>query len=188
MTKKEIRQNIQKQLVKMPKRDKEKLSEQIRGKLFATKEWEAAHTIGVTVSRGTEIDTYSIIRRAWEDGKVVAVPKCHPSDFSMSFHKLESFDQLETVYYGLKEPIIEKVEPVFPEQIDLLIVPGLAYDQGGYRIGFGGGYYDRYLQRYSNRTVSLLLPIQLVHDLPKESFDLPIDCLILPDKVKYVRK
>ncbi|WLD92070.1 5-formyltetrahydrofolate cyclo-ligase [Alkalihalobacillus sp. AL-G] len=188
MTKQEIRKSIQKQLVKMPKQEREHLSRHIRDNLFATKEWKSAETIGVTVSRGAEIDTYPIIRRGWEDGKSVVVPKCHPGDFSMDFRKLQSFDELETVYFGLKEPIIEETQSVSPDQIDLLIVPGLAYDESGYRVGFGGGYYDRYLQRYSNRTVSLLFPSQLVNELPRESFDFPVDGLILPDLVKYVRE
>ncbi|WP_349407819.1 5-formyltetrahydrofolate cyclo-ligase [Pseudalkalibacillus sp. SCS-8] len=186
--KKSLRADIQKKLAELSPEIRNEQSEMIREQLFNTEEWRQASTIGVTVSRGTEINTYPIIEKAWEEGKTVAVPKCDAKDFSMDFRKLESFDQLEVVYFGLKEPIVEKTERIKPNQIDLLIVPGLLFDEEGFRVGFGGGFYDRYLERYDGKTGSLLHPIQLHPDIPKESFDRPVDFLVFPDRVQYTNR
>ncbi|MCF6137912.1 5-formyltetrahydrofolate cyclo-ligase [Pseudalkalibacillus berkeleyi] len=181
--KKKMRMDIQKKLSNLSDGTRDQESVQIREQLFQTDDWKKSDTIGVTVSRGNEINTYPIIEKAWEEGKTVVVPKCHAKDFSMDFRKIDSFEQLEVVYFGLKEPVVEKTELITPDEIDLLIVPGLLFDEEGFRIGFGGGFYDRYLERYTGTTVSLLHPVQLNNDIPRESFDKPVDYLILPKKV-----
>lgn len=181
--KKKMRMDIQKKLSDLSDGIRDLESEQMREQLFQTDIWKNATTIGVTVSRGNEINTYPIIERAWGEEKTVVVPKCHAKDFSMDFRKIDSYEQLEVVYFGLKEPIVEKTELITPEEIDLLIVPGLLFDEKGFRIGFGGGFYDRYLERYPGITVSLSHPVQLNNDIPKEPFDKPVDYLILPKKV-----
>ena len=75
---------------------------------------------------------------------------------------MQRFDQLESVYFGLLEPIEAETDFVAKDNIDLLIVPGIAFTEPGYRTGVGGGYYDRYLQHYQGRTVSLAFHEQIV--------------------------
>ncbi|WP_261129467.1 5-formyltetrahydrofolate cyclo-ligase [Bacillus sp. Marseille-Q3570] len=181
--KKERRKSTQKKLAGLSKSSKHSDEEKLRQQLFELDVWERSKTVGLTVSRGNEIDTYPIIEKAWQQGKTVVVPKCKAADHSMDFRKLTSFDELETVYFGLKEPIVSKTEVVEPSRIDLLVVPGLLYDQEGFRIGFGGGYYDRYLKRYTGVTLSLLHTVQLTDRVPRESFDQPVEILVLPDKL-----
>ncbi|WP_221565575.1 5-formyltetrahydrofolate cyclo-ligase [Alkalihalobacillus sp. TS-13] len=185
--KKELRKSTQKKLAGLSKSSKHRDEEKTRKQLFELDVWERSKTVGLTVSRGNEFDTYPIIEKAWQQGKSVVVPKCNATDHSMDFRKLTSFDELETVYFGLKEPIVSKTEAVEPGGIDLLVVPGLLYDQDGYRIGFGGGYYDRYLKRYTGLTLSLLHTVQFTDKVPKESFDQPVDILVLPDKLIKTR-
>ena len=96
----------------------------------------------------------------------------------MDFRKLERFDQLESVYSGLLEPIESKTNLVEPSDIDLLIVPGIAFDSEGFRMGFGGGYYDRFLQSFKGNTVSLAFREQIVSNLPKEDHDIPVEKII----------
>ena len=98
-----------------------------------------------------EVDTYQIIRKAWDEGKRIVTPKCLPKDRQMDFRVLDRFDQLESVYFGLLEPIESKTVRVDPEEIDLLIVPGMAFERRGFRMGVGGGYYDRFLQALSRK-------------------------------------
>ncbi|WP_408006771.1 5-formyltetrahydrofolate cyclo-ligase [Pseudalkalibacillus sp. A8] len=181
--KNELRKSTQRKLSGLSKSVKEINEEKIREQLFQLDVWKKATTIGITVSRGNEINTYPIIQEAWEQRKTVVVPKCNSHDHSMDFRKLTSFDQLEIVFFGLKEPIVSKTEIVDPVEIDLLIVPGLLYDPNGYRIGFGGGYFDRYLKRYNGPTISLLHTVQLTERVPTESFDQPVDLLVMPDKI-----
>ena len=98
-----------------------------------------------------EVNTYPIIEKAWEEGKKVVVPKCNKEARTMSFRKISNFDQLETVYMNLREPIPALTEEVNADEIDLQIVPGVAYTERGERIGYGGGYYDRYLMHYKGK-------------------------------------
>ncbi|CAM3805971.1 5-formyltetrahydrofolate cyclo-ligase [Mesobacillus zeae] len=158
--------------------DYEERSSRIANDLCQNCMWQEAGTIAITVSRFPEVDTYQIIRKAWEQGKKITVPKCFPADRTMIFRSLDKFEQLEQVYYGLYEPIIEETEEVTSEKIGLMVVPGLAFTPQGFRLGFGGGYYDRYLEGYRGRTVSLAFSEQVVSGLPVEPHDMPVECVI----------
>ncbi|MCO7176509.1 5-formyltetrahydrofolate cyclo-ligase [Sporolactobacillus kofuensis] len=160
----------------------------VRNRLFDSDLWKNTKTLGITLSIGREIETMAIITRAWAEKKRVAVPKCDPSDRSLHFYKLDSFRQLESGYFGLMEPITEKTRAVDKHAIDLLIVPGVGFDLNGYRIGYGGGYYDRFLQRFSGLTVSLLLQMQLIDAVPVEEHDQNVDWLITEDNSYQVKK
>lgn len=154
------------------------LSEKIEASLYTQKEWQEAKVIGITLSMGKEVHTDSIIERAWKEGKKVAVPKCERGTGKMTFRCITNFDQLETVYMNLREPIPSITEIVGPEQMDLLIVPGVVFTREGIRIGYGGGYYDRYLENYEGNTLSLAFHFQVVSYIPAEPFDQPIQKII----------
>ncbi|MDJ1475757.1 5-formyltetrahydrofolate cyclo-ligase [Bacillus sp. LS15-K4] len=154
------------------------LSEQIAFSLYAQKEWAEAKTIGITLSMENEVNTYSIIEKAWEEGKKVVVPKCNKGTRTMSFRQISNFDQLEIVYMNLREPIPARTEEVNADDIDLQIVPGVAYTERGERIGYGGGYYDRYLVHYKGKTLSLAYSFQIVEHIPLEPFDKNVEKII----------
>ncbi|MGE7862206.1 5-formyltetrahydrofolate cyclo-ligase [Bacillus mobilis] len=154
------------------------LSEQIAFSLYAQKEWVEAKTIGITLSMENEVNTYPIIEKAWEEGKNVVVPKCNKGTRTMSFRQIRNFDQLETVYMNLREPIPALTEEVGADDIDLQIVPGVAYTGRGERIGYGGGYYDRYLVHYKGKTLSLAYSFQMVEHIPVEPFDKNVEKII----------
>lgn len=183
MNKKELRSLVLGELKKLSKPEYEQFSYEIAKQLFTEELWKKASTIGITISNYPELDTYQVIRKAWEQGKRVVVPKCHPKEKQMSFHELNQFTQLESVYYGLLEPIEALTKKVAKEEIDLLIVPGLAFTHEGYRLGFGGGYYDRFLLEYNGSTVSLAFPVQLTAKLPLEEHDIPVQKIITYVKV-----
>lgn len=178
-----IREQIKKTLSRLSKPLYEDYSYKIACRLYEEHAWKQADVIGITVSKCPEVDTYQIIRKAWETGKTVVVPKCKPKEKRLSFRTLTEFSQLESVYFGLYEPIVELTTEVRQEQIDLLIVPGLAYTRKGYRIGFGGGYYDRYLTSFSGETLSLVFNEQIISDFPLEEYDLPVSKIITPTEV-----
>lgn len=150
------------------------LSKKIIESVIETEEFKKAKIIGVTISRYPEVDTSSLIEAAWAMGKQIAVPKCNSETRQMDFRLLTSFDQLETVYMDLLEPITMKTESILKEQIDLQMVPGVVFSTEGYRIGFGGGYYDRYLADYQGQTMSALFDCQIGDDVPNEQHDLPV--------------
>ena len=178
MNKKQLRQQVRIKLNSITRPEYEDKSLRIAQSLFNEQNWINAETIGITISNYPEVDTYQIIRKAWELNKQVAVPKCNPSEKYMDFRVLEQFSQLESVFYGLFEPIVAETRQITKEKIDLLIVPGLAFTRKGDRLGYGGGYFDRYLVDYPGQTVALAFHEQLLPILPIEAYDIPISKII----------
>lgn len=172
------RKQMKETLSRLTKPQYEDYSYKIACMLYEDEAWKQAQVIGLTVSKQPEVDTYQIIRKAWELGKQVVVPKCEPQAKRLIFRTLNEFSQLESVFYGLFEPIEELTKEVEAKRIDLVIVPGLAYTKEGYRLGFGGGYYDRYLQNYHGKTLSLAFNDQLVPSLLVEEHDIPVSKII----------
>ncbi len=177
-TKKEIRTRIISELQSLSKPVYEQQSYEIAQNLYKHPLFQNAHHIGLTISKSPEVDTLQIIRTAWALGKKVSVPKCLPKTKEMVFRQLDRFDQLETVYSGLFEPIEAETALTEGHEMDLLLVPGVAYAKNGYRIGFGGGYYDRYLINYKGDTISLAMDCQLEESIPAENHDVPVQHLI----------
>ncbi|MEK3975427.1 5-formyltetrahydrofolate cyclo-ligase [Psychrobacillus sp. FSL K6-1267] len=153
-------------------------SEQIKTNFIKEISSLNVRTIGLTISAFPEVNTEGIIHALWELGRTVVVPKCTPQDRSMTFYRIEDYNQLETVYMNLKEPNPKLTTAVEPSSIDLLIVPGIVYSKSGYRIGYGGGYYDRFLSNYKGKSLSLAFDMQLVDEIVSEDFDLPVDSII----------
>ncbi|GAY75298.1 5-formyltetrahydrofolate cyclo-ligase [Sporolactobacillus inulinus] len=151
---------------------------QIRERLFDTAIWHDAQVIGITLSVGREVETMAIITRAWTENKRIVVPKCNPKAHSMTFYGLDTFSQLESSFYGLMEPDPKKTQKQATDAIDLLIVPGVVFNHEGYRIGYGGGYYDRFLEGFKGITASLLLEQQFNERLPVEPHDQQVGWLI----------
>ncbi|WP_144840174.1 5-formyltetrahydrofolate cyclo-ligase [Metaplanococcus flavidus] len=161
-------------LKRMDTEEHRQKSDAILAFLMEDPAFQSAKIIGTTISAFPEVDTRRLMEECWKAGKKTAVPKCDPLTRAMTFRLVDDPSQLEKVYMKLKEPIIELTEEVGPEQIDLLIVPGVVFSKEGYRIGFGGGYYDRYLTRYKGPTRSLAFAVQLVETVPVEAHDLPV--------------
>lgn len=178
MNKKELREDIKTKLINLDSNTREEISNKLAEHLLQSDLWKNASTVGITVSGGIEWDTEPIIRQGWKEGKRMVVPKSIHKTRELHFYQLEDYDQLEVVYYNLREPNPEVTERVDKQEIDLLIVPGLVYDKRGYRVGFGGGYYDRFLADFTNKTVSMFYSKQLVDELPDESFDIPVQTLL----------
>lgn len=178
-----LRKVLKKDLKALTLPDYEDFSYQIAQRLYQDSYWNEASTIAITISKAPEVDTFQIIRKAWEQGKRIVVPKCEPKSRTLDFRELTRFSQLESVFYGLFEPIVSETKKVNADDIDLVIVPGLAFSKTGYRLGFGGGYYDRYLAHYHGNTVALAFNMQIVPEIPFESHDIPVTKIISTDLV-----
>ena len=142
-------------------------------------------TIAVTMSNRPEVDTTPIIEQLWQLGKDVVIPKCLPKTREMLFYRITSFDDVQRAYANILEPIVTQTTLVTPEEIDCIIVPGIVFDRAGYRIGFGGGYYDRFLQHRSTPTIALAFQEQIVEVVPTNEYDIPVD-YIVTDKEQIV--
>lgn len=175
MKKNLLRKLISKKLNSISREERSIIEKKIQNNLFKSKVWNQADSVGITMSSSSEWDTKEIIKRAWKENKYVYIPKITTQ---MAFQQLKNFDELHKGKYDLLE-IRHERRKVDKSKIDLLIVPGIAFNLEGYRLGFGKGYYDRYLNDFNKQSVSLLFEeIQLLKELPVENHDLPVDLII----------
>lgn len=151
-------------------------SRQIMQNLADSDLYKNCRTLMCFISTRIEVDTSKIIERAFADGKRVAAPRCVPQTSSMDFYYINSLDDLETLSFNLLEPM-EHCELVSDHSSSLCIVPGLAYSRQGHRIGFGSGYYDRFLADYNGISCGVIFDEFIRDDLPTEDTDV---------KVKYI--
>lgn len=183
LEKAELRKEIRKRLKEMTQAEYKNRSQEIHKNLFATNAWKEAKTIGLTISIFPEVDTYGIIEEAWRTGKRVAAAKCIPETRALRFYIITDFAQLEKGYFGLYEPVVQKTEELAKADIDLLLVPGIGFTKNGFRLGVGGGYYDRYLEDFHGHTLSICFQEQLVAELPLEPHDRPIQQIVTENDV-----
>ncbi len=155
-------------------------------KLIALDEYQQARAIMLYLPTPQEVDTAEIALHAWQHGKTVLAPKVNRQQRHMLAMEIHSFDDgLVTGSFGLREP--HDNATVWPsEEIDLIIVPALAYDVTGGRLGRGGGFYDRFLSEpcVSAVTCGLGFAEQLVDELPLHSHDWPVDLLVTDREVR----
>ena len=154
INKKEFRKNQIQKLQKLSKTWEKKLDElNLYKELFKTTEWEKADNVAITLSEDFELDTFPIISTAQQQNKKVLVPKTLPNRM-MEFVELTPDVKIVRTKFGVLEP--ESENYVNKENIDLIIVPGLAFAENGARLGFGGGFYDKYLSDYRGNKVALV--------------------------------
>lgn len=128
-----------------------------------------------------EVDVRPIIIRALADGKAVALPRCNLEKRGMmDYHFIQSLDDLEEGAHGIMEPRtnLAKFDPDSASTGVLMAVPAFAYDKKGYRLGYGRGYYDRYLEHREFTTAGLIYSDFMEPTLPKNRFDLPVHFII----------
>lgn len=179
--KQQLRTNILKQIKALDENEKQTIEKKIQAQLFQQTFWKQAKVVGITHSIYFEWDTKAIIQQAWKEGKIVVLPKSNQYHKTLHFIQINDFNELEIGYANILEPRETVHSKVMNHTINLLIVPGLMFDTDGYRLGFGGGYYDRYLKEPEHRatTVSLASEFQLVEKLPRDLYDIPVDYIIM---------
>ncbi len=146
------------------------------GELLAASDlYQNAETIYFYLPYNQEVRTVPMLQRALGEGKRVAVPKVYGD--TMKFIYLENLDQIAKGYAGIPEPIND--EPVAEDKKALVLMPGLAFDRDGHRIGYGGGFYDRFLaEEPEHPTLALCYDFQMLDKLETEEFDIPVDCVL----------
>ncbi|MBN8236632.1 5-formyltetrahydrofolate cyclo-ligase [Halobacillus kuroshimensis] len=159
-------------------REKQSIESSMYQSLFSSEEWNKAKIIGVTLSQDHEWSTEPIIEEGWKAGKTIAAPRCLPKEKQLEFYQLDSYNQLERVYFGLREPVRDKDWFVEKNAIDLLLVPGLLFDSKGYRIGYGGGYYDRFIEGFRGKTMMIASEKQREDTLPFEDYDQRVEYVL----------
>lgn len=148
-------------------------SRRIAENLKKLSEYRKAETVMFYITHGTEVGTEHLIEDALKDGKTVALPVADTKRRKLCAAKICSInDDCGPGAYGIREPKHSTCKPVSHKKIDMVIVPGIAFDEKGYRIGYGKGYYDGWLTNFpAPKIVALAYDFQLVGQLPKDSHD-----------------
>ncbi|MDK2809565.1 MAG: 5-formyltetrahydrofolate cyclo-ligase [Petroclostridium sp.] len=186
MNKKELRNKYLKMRKNLQYEEVEKKSKNIIQKLMDTAWYRQSNTIMSYIDFRNEVITRSFIKHALKDNKRIIVPITDMSSKILILSELKDFDnELCQSSYGILEPKKEYVRVVSCNLLDLVLVPGLAFDTSGYRIGYGGGYYDRLLQRLPQKTITigLAFEFQIVGNIPVESFDRKVDFIITEERI-----
>lgn len=150
---------------------KAQMDAMIAERFFASRQYRENNLLFSYVSTEIEVDTREILRRAIEDGKTVAVPRCIDGTREMDFYVLRDMSELESGSFGVLEPNPELCRRVTDFSKGLCIIPALAFDKSGYRLGYGKGYYDRFLAKFSGETLGLVYDYCLYECLPHGKFD-----------------
>ncbi len=148
-------------------------------------QYQKNDTLLVYVSTPIEVDTRKIIEQALQDGKKVAVPRCVDGTRTMDFYYIRSFEDLAPGTFGVLEPIIEKTELMTDFSRGLCIVPAFSYDWSGYRLGYGKGYYDRFLSRFEGNIIGICYSSCVQRSLPHGRYDGPVELLVTE---KFLRR
>ena len=147
----------------------------LTARFLETEAYRKAKTLYGYVSYNQEVCTLGILEQAMKDGKQVAIPKCYGKQ--MVFRYITDLNRLQYRSFGLPEPYDD--EPLAQDPHALVLVPGLAFDKSGYRVGYGGGYYDRFLELEPDHpTVALCFDFQILDCLEPEPFDVPADSVL----------
>lgn len=172
-TKEELRKyyfNIRKELNKKPQ-------ELVLEKLKNNSEFIKAKCVFCYVSAEKEPDTWLLLEEILKMKKILAVPKCLDKKGNMTAVEIDNLAALKKGCFGIYEP--ESGREIKKEEIDLCIVPGLAFDKKGFRLGYGGGYYDRFLKNGKFYSIGLCFSETFAKCLPKDEFDIPVDEVVI---------
>lgn len=175
MNKGELRKTIRARKRAMTEAEIQRRSQALCRKFLQSAPYRQAKTLYGYLPYNQEVRILPILEQALADGKQVAVPKVYGDE--MKFICLEDLTQVGPGYAGIPEPLADG--PVAEDESALVLMPGLAFDPQGHRIGYGGGFYDKFLSREPGHpTVALCYEFQVVEQLETEAFDIPVDLVI----------
>lgn len=204
MTKNQIRINFKELRNNLTPEEQSKLSSDIREKLFLTESYRKCKKLFTFVSFQSEVDTQEIIRQALRMGKQVYIPRVEGK--AMNFYEISDLKDLLPSQYGVLEPADDETKRYLSDMdksistrepfcnpyniinvnnINLMLLPGLAFDRKGNRIGYGAGYYDRYLVTHPEANfykLAVAYDFQALEEIPSEEFDIKVDAIITPTR------
>lgn len=157
-------------------------SSSIMQKVFSLSDFVNANTIFFYISFRGEVKTLEIIEEALSIGKRVVVAKVDKENKGLILSEIESLTELEPGFLGILEP--KEIKEIKPEELDMVLVPGIAFDEKGNRVGYGKGYYDRFLRKIKNVPfIGLAYEVQMVNNIPSDKHDISVDKIITEERV-----
>jgi 5-formyltetrahydrofolate cyclo-ligase len=187
MTKELIRKEMKYKRLKLTTEERQQYDTAMLAAFLSLSEYSECESLFAYVSFGTEPDTHGLIRRAVQEGKKVFVPRVEGP--KMEFYRVSEIDGFEISSFGIPEPqsdISNRYQGKGNRQ--LMLMPGLAFDRQGGRIGFGAGYFDKYLAKYPPEQfckVALAYDFQLFDNLDTEQHDIRTDIIVTPTRIIY---
>ena len=184
----QIRDDISQIISAMPENERAEKTRAIENRLFEFANFLEAKIALLYVNSENEVQTENIIKRSYQYNKIVVLPSFDPGKFEMSLMKVDHFAKnLVPGPRNVLEPDATRCKAVPMERIDIAIIPGLAFDEKGGRIGTGRGYYDRLIPKLAitTRKVALTLEEQIVAQIPMESHDKHVDIIITDKRIIY---
>ncbi len=155
----------------------EEKSKKIAEKVIRHPKYQKAELVFAYIDAKGEVKTKDIVEHAWENGKRVAVPRVHGD--IMKFYLISSYKDLEPGCFGIMEPKMSCTEVIDIPENSVVIMPGVAFDREGNRIGYGKGYYDKYFSKDSNSyKIAIAFSMQMVAKIPANVFDIKADCVV----------
>ena len=179
--KEKIRRRILKLRNSFSAEERREKSERIKEKLFTFFEFKTAKVILLYAAKGSEVETEEMIEEALSSGKKVGLPLTKGK--GLLFSQIFSYEELSPSTLGILEP--KKERPIPLDKVDLVVIPGIAFDAKGNRIGFGRGFYDRFLSRIPKRIlkIGLAFELQVVETIPEGLTDIPVDKIITEKRI-----
>ena len=159
--------------------NKEEKSRDIVNKILAIRQVQCADALFLFYPLKDEIDLLPLMDYAKENGKKICFPLCEDKDGTMSFRLVNSLEKLKSGSFGIKEPSKDATE-ILPKNA-VIFLPALAIDKKGYRLGYGKGYYDRYLAKHTDLkpfTVGVIYKELISDEIPHDKYDIPCDAVV----------
>ena len=162
----------------LPAQEKAEMDAEILTRVLTLQQYNKSDILFTYISKSIEIDTKLLIQAAWANRKRVAVPRCIPDTREMEFYLITEWDDVKPGAFGVLEPDVKRTQRQEDLSHGLCIVPGLGFDAHGYRLGYGKGYYDRFLARFFGTTVGLCYQRSVQWRLPHGKYDRPVEWLV----------
>lgn len=184
LIKKSIRNHILDKRSNLGENNHISFSKDIINKLYESDLYSDSKIIMTFISFGDEVDTHEFIKKSLKDGKRIVVPITFPKTKEIRPSELFDFNELKIGFYNILTPKDEFIRFIDPKEIDLIVVPGVGFDRNGFRVGYGGGYYDRFLSKYPDAVkLGIAFDLQLIDEVPKEDFDIPVDLILTENEI-----
>jgi 5-formyltetrahydrofolate cyclo-ligase len=185
-TKSELRREYTHMREAMDQKEVDRLSEKIIDTILKLPVFKRAETVMVYLNFKNEVDSLKMIEESFKAGKKVLIPYCKKETMEIIPAELNDIEkEIVRGKNGYLQTRKECVKPVPVEDIDLVIVPGIAFDKRCYRLGFGAGYYDRFLRKlnFEKPTIGVCYDFQIIHSIPTEPHDVPLDFIITEERI-----
>lgn len=178
-----LRQTFGRIRAALPPEEREKSSMEIQARLLKTKQYAAGGAVFTYISMRDEVETRGLLSVLWAEGRRIAAPRCTDGNGRMAFYWIKSWNDLAPGRFGVMEPVVSCL-PAQAGEKDICIVPALSFDISGYRLGYGKGYYDRFLGGFPGVSIGFCFEACMTRRLPRDSFDRQVNAVITE---RYIR-